>query len=332
MKKLFLQLSLLFFFACANPYKYNNVVFPKLPVNLDSLNTIYDDYNSNIPYIGDDFPLYFSSNRASMGKQYDIIYYVMNIQFDRKTNELYLGTKNASIWTSYSTLAYLEAAPAKINTSFNELGPYAVSFDNFSGAFADDTKFLFFYANDTAGDLDIKFVRNFTFYDRFGNNTIAKAFNSSSDDAYPTFSPLTNEFYFCSNREGNFDIFKLAIPDLPNVVDFISNPDNANLVRKDTSLSGPSNDKFPFINNNVLVFASDRPGGFGGYDLYYSVLKDSIWSTPVNMGPNINSAFDECRPIIVQRAVFQNSLIIFSSNRPGGHGGFDLYYAGISVP
>jgi len=296
---------------------------------MDSINSVYDDYNSNIAYIGDDFPLYFSSNRASLGSQYDIIYYIMNIQFDRKTNELYIGPKNASIWDSYSTLKNLEAAPAKMNSPFNEFGPYAVSYDNFSGTWADNTKFFFFYANDSTGSLDIRFVRNFIFYDRFGNNTIAKAFNSSADDAYPTYSPLTNEFYFCSNREGNFDIFKLAITDKPNVIDFISNESNASLVLKDTSLSGSSNDKFPFIDNNVMVFASDRPGGFGGYDLYYSVLKDNIWSSPVNMGPKINTEFDECRPIIVQRGVFQNSLVIFSSNRPAGHGGFDLYYAGI---
>jgi len=161
-------------------------------------------------------------------------------------------------------------------------------------------------------------VRNFTFYDRFGYNTIARAFNSSADDAYPTFSPLTGEFYFCSNREGNFDIFRLAIPDLPNVINFISNADNAAKVRKDTSLSGSSNDKFPFISDNVMVFASDRPGGFGGYDLYYSVLKDSIWSTPVNMGPKINTEFDECRPIIIQRTVFKTVLSFFPRIVPEG--------------
>jgi hypothetical protein len=219
-----------------------------------------------------------------------------------------------------------------MNSPFNEFGPYAVSFDNFSGAWGDNTKFLFFYANDSSGNLDIKFLRNFTFYDRFGNLTIAKALNSSADDAYPTYSPLTNEFYFCSNREGNFDIFKLAIPDKPNVIDFLSNENNASFVLKDTSLSTVYNDKFPFIDDNVMVFASDRPGGMGGYDLYYSVLKDNVWSSPINMGPKINTEFDECRPILVQRRVFQNSLIIFSSNRPGGKGGFDLYYAGIPTP
>jgi hypothetical protein len=335
MKRIFLFIPLILILtACPSPYKYNNVSFPESPVSMDSINSIYDDYNSNIAYIGDDFPLYFSSNRKSLGSpnDYDVIFYIMNIQFDRKTNELYIGPKNASIWDTYSALVNIEAAPAKINSSFNELGPYSISFDNFSGAWADNTKFLFFYANDSSGNLKIKFVRNFTFYDRFTNLTEAKALNSDFDNAYPTFSPLTSEFYFCSNREGNYDIFKLAIPDTKNVIDYISNESNSSLVLKDTSLSSSSNDKFPFVADNVMVFASDRPGGFGGYDLYYSVLKDSVWSTPVNMGPKINTAYDECRPLIIQRRVFQNSLIVFSSNRPDGKGGFDLYYAGIPNP
>jgi hypothetical protein len=333
MKRLLMLIPfILLLTACPSPYKYNNVSFPENPVNMDSINSVYDDYNSNIPYIGDDFPLYFSSNRASSGAQYDIIYYVMNIQFDRKNNELYIGPKNVSIWDSYATLKNLEAAPAKMNSPFNELGPYAVSFDNFSGAWGDNTKFLFFYANDSAGNLDIKFLRNFTFYDRFADLTYAKALNSSADDAYPTYSPSTGEFYFCSNRGGNFDIFKLAIPDKSNVIDFLSNESNASLVLKDDTLSSDYNDKFPFINDNVMVFASDRPGGFGGYDLYYSVLKNNAWSSPVNMGEKINTSSNECRPIIVQRGLFQNSLIIFSSDRPGGHGGYDLYYAGIPTP
>jgi hypothetical protein len=318
--------------ACPSPYKYNNVSFPESPVNFDSINSVYDDYNSNIAYIGDDFPLYFSSNRKSQGAQNDIIYYTINIQFDRKLNDLYIGTKNAAIWSIYSTLSNLSAAPAKMNSPYNELGPYSVSFDNFSGAWADNTKFLFFYANDSSGNLDIKFLRNFTFYDRFTNLTYANAMNSSADDAYPTFSQPTSEFYFCSNRSGNFDIYKLPIPSLPNVIDFLADGNNASMVTRDDSLSSDYNDKFPFISGNVMVFASDRPGGFGGYDLYYSVLKNNAWSKPVNMGDKINTSNNECRPIIVQRTVFQNTLIIFSSDRPGGKGGFDLYYAGIPDP
>ncbi len=78
-------------------------------------------------------------------------------------------------------------------------------------------------------------------------------------------------------------------------------------------------------------FTSDRPGGFGGFDLYYSVYKDGKWSVPVNLGSKINSAYDEYRPIIKYVDGFSSSFLVFSSNRPGGKGGFDLYYAGVDA-
>jgi hypothetical protein len=79
----------------------------------------------------------------------------------------------------------------------------------------------------------------------------------------------------------------------------------------------------------LLVFSSDRPGGFGGYDLYYSQKTSNGWTEPVNFGPKINSEFDEYRPVVSDHPDFANRLMIFSSNRPGGLGGFDLYFVGI---
>ena len=42
-----------------------------------------------------------------------------------------------------------------------------------------------------------------------------------------------------------------------------------------------------------LFFASDRPGGFGGMDLYYVTIKNGQYSEPINLGPDINTAGDE---------------------------------------
>lgn len=44
-----------------------------------------------------------------------------------------------------------------------------------------------------------------------------------------------------------------------------------------------------------LVFASDRPGGYGGLDLWYSsrTALNQDWSAPINFGPNVNTAADE---------------------------------------
>lgn len=90
--------------------------------------------------------------------------------------------------------------------------------------------------------------------------------------------------------------------------------------------------KIPEFNHTeVMVFASDHEGGFGGFDLWYSVYNGQNWLTPVNMGGDINTEYDEYRLVVVstEGQGFLNDLMIFSSNRPGGKGGFDLYYAGI---
>lgn len=72
----------------------------------------------------------------------------------------------------------------------------------------------------------------------------------------------------------------------------------------------------------VLVFTScDAPDGFGGCDLYYSLLTKQGWSQPINIGDVINSEFWESQPTIApdKRALF------FAARAPGGLGGSDIY-------
>ena len=71
-----------------------------------------------------------------------------------------------------------------------------------------------------------------------------------------------------------------------------------------------------------LYFASDRPGGYGGMDLYYINLLNGENSTPVNLGPDINTTADEVFPF-----VFNDKYLFFSSNRKNGLGKMDIYLA-----
>lgn len=64
---------------------------------------------------------------------------------------------------------------------------------------------------------------------------------------------------------------------------------------------------------NWIIFASQRPGGFGGEDLYFSKkLSENKWSEPVNLGKEINSANDDVVPELSP----DNTALFFSSNRP----------------
>ncbi len=76
---------------------------------------------------------------------------------------------------------------------------------------------------------------------------------------------------------------------------------------------------------NVLYFSSNRPGGYGGYDIYKIVRthEDSLWSAPINLGPNINTEFDEKTPFIH----CDGKTLYFASNGHGGVGGFDVFHS-----
>ena len=72
----------------------------------------------------------------------------------------------------------------------------------------------------------------------------------------------------------------------------------------------------------MLFFASNRPKGMGGMDIWYSVMgTDRKWKLPKNPGPVINTAGDEMSPFIH----FDGKTLYFCSNGQPGMGGFDIY-------
>ncbi|MBP6810765.1 MAG: PD40 domain-containing protein [Saprospiraceae bacterium] len=71
-----------------------------------------------------------------------------------------------------------------------------------------------------------------------------------------------------------------------------------------------------------LYFASNRPGGFGGMDLYFSELNNGVWGTAINLGPTVNTEGNEIFPFIDP-----NKRLYFASNGHIGLGGLDLFYS-----
>jgi flagellar motor protein MotB len=70
-----------------------------------------------------------------------------------------------------------------------------------------------------------------------------------------------------------------------------------------------------------LYFVSDKPGGYGGTDIYYCDWKNDFWGDPVNMGPAVNTPENEAYPFECS-----NGELFFSSDKPGGLGGKDIYF------
>ncbi|MCS6789830.1 MAG: OmpA family protein [Bacteroidia bacterium] len=75
-----------------------------------------------------------------------------------------------------------------------------------------------------------------------------------------------------------------------------------------------------------LYFASSRPGGIGGVDIWYSDWKDGRWQPPVNLGRPINTPGDEYSPMIAA----DGRTLYFASNYHPGMGGQDLFLSFLS--
>lgn len=323
-------LALIFIFLLACDERYKTGTFPEKPVNLTDFNTEFDDYNSDAPTSGEIFPFCFSSTRNSKGSDYDIVYKVMSIEFSKTTGHLKVFEDR-----SYSSGVYFEnesinGALKKINTPSDEFGPYLVSKgSNPNGTNIDKRyeMYVFLYSNNTSGNQDIKFTHNLEneFYEQPKE---VKFLNSEYDDDYPTFNEDFSELYFTSNRKNDFNIYRVAIDNTKDLVDVLTNTEQAP-IEMETVLSSALDDKCPFILNDFMVFTSNREGGFGGFDLYYSRFENGKWTPPRNFGDKINTSSDEYRPIVREEFGFTNDFMIFSSNRPGGKGGFDLYYVGV---
>lgn len=78
----------------------------------------------------------------------------------------------------------------------------------------------------------------------------------------------------------------------------------------------------------TMFFTSDRPGGFGGLDIYRSDKDDKgEWGPAVNLGPTINSIYDEETPFVIGDK--GNYTLYFSSQGHYSMGGFDVFYSNL---
>jgi outer membrane protein OmpA-like peptidoglycan-associated protein/tetratricopeptide (TPR) repeat protein len=84
------------------------------------------------------------------------------------------------------------------------------------------------------------------------------------------------------------------------------------------------NTAHPTLSNDgkLLYFSSNKPGGYGGMDLYVSQWESGHWGMPINLGPAINTEGNEIFPFAAN-----DGRLYFSSNSHVGLGGLDIYYS-----
>ncbi|MBU1820505.1 MAG: hypothetical protein KKG00_03195 [Bacteroidetes bacterium] len=337
----FFRLSLLLILAacltaCPTPFSDRNGKFQSTPMNLEEINSELDDYNSDLPRNKyGQYYLIFSSKRERKDV-YNLVLTPVELDYDDRGDKLSLKKMWTLRWGGDVDEFVYKRLIDKANQKCNVLGPitYSLGRDLINRGNAPQNRALLLYADDSVGNLQIKFVHNFNEEFTMEGPFEVSWLNSPQDDAYPTFNADFSRLYFCSNRDGNFDIFEVALPKQPEQLLETLLSSAPQTITKNTQLSTPQDDKCPYFvpgwSSPTMYFTSNRPGGQGGFDLYYAQHNGTTWNTPVNMGSRINTAYDEYRPIVPRQFMnnFSYHLGIFSSNRPGGKGGFDLYMAG----
>ncbi|MTH14565.1 OmpA family protein [Flavobacterium sp. LC2016-01] len=128
---------------------------------------------------------------------------------------------------------------------------------------------------------------------------------------YSTNIVKKNKLVIDESKTNNFQIVKGDI-----VNNKLENPQQVFFDNKDYSVGHPALSE----DGKWLFFASDMPGGAGETDLYYvKIAADGTMSSPVNLGPKINTLGNEVFPY------FRNGKLYFSSDGHYGYGDLDVY-------
>jgi hypothetical protein len=181
------------------------------------------------------------------------------------------------------------------------------------------------------GRRDIWFVERDNIDDDWGPlENLGPPVNTMYDEHLACVSPDGLELYFSGRleeegaRPGGYGSSDLWVSRRATRDDTWTEPENLG-----ATINTASIDVRPSISPDglLLFFDSNRPGGFGNFDLYVTrraTLSDP-WGEPTNLGPMVNTAtIEECARISAD-----GTTLYWDSTRPGGYGSNDMWQASI---
>lgn len=233
-----------------------------------------------------------------------------------ETKRIIKNCNFALVQINKTTQYNLRSLGDSVNTYLNEYWPSVT---------ADQNRLIFTRRELFSFDNSYKPIYQENFYesvkDAYGIWQIAQPLNSvntngnegspsiSADGKYLFYTACNRQngfgrcdIYVSENREGNWDVSKN-----------VGFPVNTGFWEAQPSVSP---------DGRTLYFVSDRPGGFGGSDIWVS-HKDKLgkWKNPINMGNSVNTECDEWSPFIHS----DGATLYFSSDGHTGMGGVDIY-------
>jgi len=225
-------------------------------------------------------------------------------------------------------LAFLISTGSNAHADFTfgeptNLGPTVNSpHSDFIGSFSSDALEMYF-DSDLRGPFkeDIYVSTRATTDDAWGTPVkLGPPVNSSSLEVRPIISADGLSLYFASVQAGGYGV-DICVTTRETIDDDWGGPSNLG-----PTINTPQDELAASMSFDGLLlyfYSRNRPGGYGGYDIWVSTrqTKDADWGEPMNLGPPVNSSSNDACPYISADGL----MLFFNSNRPGGYGRYDIW-------
>ncbi len=202
----------------------------------------------------------------------------------------------------------------EINSEYEEITPVVSA----------DEKTMIFTSrrpNTTGGTLDVdgKYAEDIYISHKEGGKwsapeLISTNINTDEHDAAVGISPDGHHLLlYRNNHHGTGDIYRSDLEgDMWTIPEKLKDNINSKNFENSASIS---------TDENYIFFTSDREGGYGGEDIYVAFREDNHWGGPVNLGPEVNSEYDDDAPFIHP----DGKTLYFSSKGHSSMGGYDIF-------
>lgn len=296
--------------ALANTYQKNNQLINSKNTYLKLL-SLKSDHFFGLYELGN---IYFDLGNLDSSEFYYGRFLRMNSSNDKYAQNAQLNLRNIN----FSRDAFknpVNVNPVNMGSSINSKD------QEYSPAFAIDEKTI--YITKRMGNLSDNRPNEDLYFAELNDESWDKV-----KDIGPPINTIENEGAFSISSDGNYIFFTSCSRNGgKGQCDIWLTSKKNNRWDEPKNLQSPINTKYwesqPSISSDgrMLYFSSDRPGGYGGTDIWVSEFSISGWSAPKNLGPTVNTSKDEQFPFIHS----DNRTLYFSSNGHPGLGKSDLY-------
>lgn len=160
----------------------------------------------------------------------------------------------------------------------------------------------------------------------FSPESAGEGINTTNDEYWPSITADGQTLMFTRQTRPGENVLRKGISQEDFYISYFSGKAWQEAVNAGSPLNTSQNEGAQSLSSDgsyMFFTACDRPGGLGSCDIFFSALGNSRWSIPFNLGSPVNTSYWESQPSINA----DGRMLFFSSNRPGGIGGKDLYYS-----